>query len=134
VGLGPSVPQLSEPNSSTTTPQTAPNSTEAGGSSVPQGDSSVSPNTLETSRYVGSVWGWPISRRKIYASAFLRLTRASGRLADADPAPRPAALYQIDPTREQLSQELLIDLNKAGDGLGTGPTSAPTQPKRMGDW
>jgi hypothetical protein len=112
------------------------NSDEGAILSVPYGaDSSITPNTLANVADVGSVWGlaYQPSSDTLYASSFLKAHAGLGPNA-AGTGTTTGGIYAIDPTGTN-PPSLLIDLNTAGAGLGTGADPHPTQTDSDGgDW
>jgi SdrD B-like domain/Domain of unknown function DUF11 len=111
------------------------NSAEAAVSSVAYAGGDVVPNTLATVAEVGSVWGttYQPSSNRIFTSAFLKRHAGFGPAADGT-STTTGGIYSIDPTGTN-PPTLLIDLNTAGAGLGTGADTHPTTTEGDGgDW
>ncbi|HEX3152702.1 MAG TPA: SdrD B-like domain-containing protein [Gemmataceae bacterium] len=111
------------------------NSAETAVSSVPYAGGDVTPTSLATVAQVGSVWGtaYQSSSNNVFTSAFLKRHAGFGPAADGV-STTTGGIYTIDPTGTN-PPKLLIDLNSAGTGLGTGADPHPTSSEADGgDW
>jgi hypothetical protein len=115
---------------------TGANSGEAAVSAVPYGaPEGTVPTVLATVGDVGSVWGlaYQPASNSLYASSFVKRHAGLGPNADAS-ATTTGGIYKIDPLGNNPT-DLLIDLNTAGAGLGTGADPHPkTAESDSGDW